>query len=359
VFYNIFKSFFITENGTLLHFAYLLFRSFGALFTSLVMNFLLTSKFIKISAKEQRFQPIRNGWIERHFITKSKTPTMGGLPILISIILSLLLWSDLKNQFVWISIFVMLTFSSIGAIDDLLKIYWKDTDGLSARTRIILQFIIAAFILIWLQLINKSYADTNVTIPFLKIGLNLGLLYWPFATCIIVGSANAVNITDGLDGLVIVPIMMAATALGVLCATAGSKILSAYIKVPHIEGIADLAILSCSIIGSGLAFLWFNIHPAKIFMGDVGSLMLGAILGVMSIMVKHEIFYAIIGMLFVIEALSTIIQVWSWKFRKKPFFLMAPIHHHFEKLGWNEEKIVVRFWIFAVICALIGIAGII
>jgi len=356
-----FIDFFMTKDGNLLHFAYLLFRSFSALFTSLVLNFLFTSKFINILTKKNKFQPIREEGIhlKRHIATKSKTPTMGGFPILISIVLSLLLWANLQNHFIWISIFVIIAFGVVGLIDDLMKVFWKDTMGFKGSIKIVIQFFIAGSVLIWLQLADQSYTETSVMIPFFKTTLNLGIIYLPFAMVIIVGSSNAVNITDGLDGLVIVPIIMAATALGVLCATSGSMVLSEYINVPHIEGIADLAVLSSAIIGSGLAFLWFNIHPAKIFMGDVGSLMLGAVLGVMSIMVKHEIFYAIIGMLFVIEAMSSIIQVASWRlFGKRPF-KMAPIHHHFEKMGWNEEKIVIRFWIFALLCAIIGIAGII
>jgi len=285
---------------------------------------------------------------------------MGGLIMMLSIVLSALLWTNLSIQYIWISLFVMVSFGIIGLLDDIEKVLFKNTQGLRGSIKIIIQFVITIIALLWLQYVNSSYADGWLSLPFVKGGIiDLGVFYLSFAMIIVVGSANAVNITDGLDGLAIVPIMIAAGALGVLAAIVNSETLTKYIMLHHIEGVGEISVIATALIGSGLAFLWYNIHPAKIMMGDVGSLMLGSLLGFIAILVKHELFYAMIGCLFVVEAVSVILQVSSWLIFKKRIFLMAPLHHHFEKLGWSEEAVVIRFWIFSILCSIIAILAII
>lgn len=359
MFYNLLEGFFY-EEGTFQHFAFLGFRSFLALVISFVLGYIFTSSLILWMQKYNLKQPIREEGIKRHVETKKNTPTMGGVIIILSSLVSTLLWGNLTNPFIWIVLLIMLSFGAIGFFDDYMKVRYKNTKGIKGSTRLIIQVLIASLSLAALKFISGIYMEQTVYIPFFKyIVIDLGILYSFLAVFMVVGSANSVNITDGLDGLVTVPVIIALCALGFLAISSGSMTLAEHMNVRHIEGTAELAILCCSLIGSCIAFLWYNIHPAKIFMGDVGSLALGGTLGIMAVIVRHELAFGIIGLLFVIEAVSVILQVGSYKLTGKRIFKMAPIHHHFEKMGWSEETVVIRFWIFALLFALIGMGSII
>jgi len=359
MFYDFLINFFI-ENNSLRHFAFLLLRSALSFGTAFTFTFITTSLFIQHHRKSGSFaQPIRKVGPKTHLVLKIGTPTMGGLLMLCSILISILLWTDLHNIFILVTCFVFITFGIIGLLDDIKKVRRGYSGGISAKFRLFMQFIISLIAILWLTSYSEAHTQNILSLPFFqKIIIDIGWFYIPFALFIIVGSANSVNLTDGLDGLLIVPIMIASCALAAIAAVSGSLVLANYTSIKHIDGVAEIVVLLSSVVGSGIAFLWYNIHPAKIFMGDVGSLSLGGMLGIIAIIVKQELVFGIIGLLFVIEALSVMLQiVWYHRF-KKGLFLMAPIHHHFEKLGWGEEKIVVRFWIFALICAFIGMAGI-
>lgn len=358
--YNLLEGFFYKDEA-FQHFAFLGFRCFLALMTSFIIGYICTSNLIKWMHKKQLKQPIRKEGIIRHLQTKQNTPTMGGLVIVGVALTSTLIWSNFTNLFIWIVLFVMLSYGTIGFVDDYYKIKKKDTGGFKGSYRLILQVLIATICLASLQLISGIYAENTVYIPFFKnIVIDLGFFYAFLAVFMVTGSANSVNITDGLDGLVTVPVIISLCALGYLTVSSGSMVLSGYINVRHIEGTAELAVLCSALIGGCMAFLWYNIHPAKIFMGDVGSLALGGTLGIMAVIVRHELAFGIIGFLFVMEACSVILQVGSFKLLGgKRIFKMAPIHHHFEKSGWSEEAVVIRFWMFSLFCALIGMASII
>jgi phospho-N-acetylmuramoyl-pentapeptide-transferase len=359
MFYDFLIKFFI-EGDALRHFSFLSFRSVLSFCTAFSITFIATSFFIQHHKKYGTFaQPIRKVGPQTHLVKKIGTPTMGGLLMISSLIISILLWNDLTNPFIIITFFIFITFGLIGLLDDIKKVKRGSSGGLSAKLRLFLQFSLALIAIIWLNGQSEIHSATTISLPFFQnVLIDLGVFYIPFALFIIVGTANSVNLTDGLDGLLIVPVMIAACALAVISAASGSLVLSSHISVQHIDGIAELVVLASAVVGSGMAFLWYNIHPAKIFMGDVGSLSLGGMLGMMAVLIKQELVFGIIGFLFVVEALSVILQVfWYQKFKRR-LFLMAPIHHHFEKKGWGEEKIVIRFWIFALICAVIGIAGI-
>ena len=339
-------------------FNYLTFRTGAAILTSLFFSLIFGKIIINSLSKIQPIgQPIRNDGPESHIIKKSGTPTMGGLLIIMSIIVSLILWADLKSNFIWISALSLLSFGTIGFFDDFKKIKSNSSYGLNAKTRIFAQ-IIVSFIIVYLIQINlPSSVNNSISFPFFKnVIIDFGIFYLFIGIFIIIGSANAVNLTDGLDGLAIVPIMIVAMTYSFISYVTGNMIFSDYLHINYITGTGELSVFCGTIIGSALGFLWFNAPPAKVFMGDTGSLALGSSLASTAIIVKHEIVLAIVGGLFVLETLSVIIQVLSFKLTGKRIFMMAPLHHHFEKKGWPESTIVIRFWIITIVLALIGLA---
>ena len=338
-------------------FKYLTFRTGLSVVTSLVVVFSIGGPLINIFARNQITGPIRQDGPIDHIIKKSGTPTMGGIIIIIGMISGTLLWSDLSNIYIWILIFVSLGLGLLGFIDDLLKIKLKNSRGLNSKMKFFGQLVISAIaLLILIKYSNHEYLY-NLYFPFFKnLILEMGLFFIPFALFVIIGSSNAVNLTDGLDGLATVPVMLVALSFTLISYVVGNVIFSEYLQLQYIPDVGEISIFCGSIVGSCLGFLWYNAPPAKIFMGDTGSLSLGGSLAAVAIIVKHEIVLAIIGGLFVLETVSVIIQVISFKLTGKRVFMMAPIHHHFEKKGWAESTIVIRFWIIAIILALIGLA---
>lgn len=339
-------------------FKYITFRSGGAVLTALVISFIIGPACIRwLKSKQGEGQPIRDDGPESHLLTKKGTPTMGGIMILFSVTVSTLLWADISNPYVWIVLFVTAGYGAVGAADDYLKLTKRNTQGLSGKAKLALQFMIAAIAVFWAQQYSPQGYESHLTVPFFKtVLLDLGILFIPFAMLVIVGSSNAVNLTDGLDGLAIGPIMIAAACFALIAYLVGNEVFSTYLQVHNIKGSGELAVFCSALVGAGLGFLWFNAPPAQVFMGDTGSLSFGGAIGMISVIVKHELVLAIIGGLFVIEALSVMMQVASFKLTGKRIFRMAPIHHHYEKLGWSEPTIVIRFWIIAIIFALIGLS---
>lgn len=339
---------------------YITFRTGASLMTAMFVAFVLGPKMINwLRIKQGKGQPIREDGPQGHIIAKAGTPTMGGLLILLSIVISTLLWGDLRSPFLWTVFLVTVGFGLIGFYDDYLKVRRQSHKGFSGKVRLLLEFIIAA-IAVWVLMGAVSPEDgfnTGLAIPLLKdYWINLGLFFIPFGCLVIVGSANAVNLTDGLDGLAIVPVMIASAAFAFIAYLVGNAIFSDYLGVPFVPGSSEVTIFLGAIIGASLGFLWYNAPPAMIFMGDTGSLALGGALGTTAVAIKHEIVLAIIGGLFVLEAVSVIVQVASFKLTGKRVFRMAPIHHHYEQKGWQEPTIVIRFWIISIILALIGLA---
>ena len=338
-------------------FKYLTVRTGLAMFTSMVIVFIVGTPFIKYFSYKQIHNPIRKDGPEEHIIKKIGTPTMGGLLILLGLFSGIFLWGDLLNPFNWFLIFILLSFGLLGAYDDIKKIKTKNSAGLSSKTKLILQIILALVGISILSYLADPVDLKKLYVPFFKdIMINLGWFFIPFYLFVIVGSSNAVNLTDGLDGLATVPVILVAACFAFISYVTGNIVFSEYLQIPYIEGVGEVAIFCGSIIGSCLGFLWFNAPPAKIFMGDTGSLALGGSLGAVSIVTKHEIVLAITGGLFVFEAFSVIVQVISFKLTGKRIFKMAPIHHHFEKKGWHESTVVIRFWIISIILAMIGLA---
>ncbi len=338
-------------------FRYLTFRTGLSLVTSMSIVLIIGGPFIKYFSKKNISDPIRDDGPAEHIIKKVGTPTMGGLLILIGILSSTLLWSDLNNIFIWFLIIVSSSFGILGAIDDFLKIKSENSSGMSPSKKFLLQIILALIAILFLNQFSSHEHLENLYFPFFKnLILNLGIFFIPFYIFIIVGSSNAVNLTDGLDGLATVPVILVATSFAFICYVAGNIIFSDYLQIPYIKNLGEISIFCGSIVGACLGFLWFNAPPAKIFMGDTGSLSLGSSLGAIGILSKHEIVLGIIGGLFVLETASVIIQVISFKLTGKRVFRMAPIHHHFEKKGWAESTVVIRFWIISIILALIGLA---
>ncbi len=338
-------------------FKYLTFRTGLSVMTSLVVVFIIGAPLIKIFSEKMITGPIRQDGPIDHIVKKSGTPTMGGVIIIIGIITSTLLWADLRNIYVWTLIFVSLSLGGLGLLDDTLKIKFKNSSGLKSKYKFLGQLIISLIAL--MILINYSDHEFlyNLYFPFLKnLTWHMGIFFIPVGLFIIIGSSNAVNLTDGLDGLATVPVMLVALSFTLISYIVGNTIFSEYLKIQYIPDVGELSIFCGSIVGACLGFLWYNAPPAKIFMGDTGSLSLGGSLAAVAIIVKHEIVLAIIGGLFVLETVSVIIQVISFKLTGKRIFKMAPIHHHFEKKGWPESTIVIRFWIIAIILALIGLA---
>ncbi|WP_417591702.1 phospho-N-acetylmuramoyl-pentapeptide-transferase [Parasphingorhabdus sp.] len=334
-------------------FRYLSFRSGAAISTSLLIGLLIGPKFINMLRMRQgKGQPIREDGPITH-LKKAGTPTMGGLMILISVVTSLLLWMDLTNMFVWACIFVTLGFGAIGFMDDYDKVRKASHKGVPGRVRLLLEFAVAGFAT-WLIV---QQIGTSLYVPFFNdVQIDLGYFYIPFAMFVIVGAGNAVNLTDGLDGLATMPVVIASAAFLVLVYLSGNAVFSEYLGIPFVRGAGELAIFCACVIGACLAFLWFNAPPAAVFMGDTGSLALGGALGAIAVSIHHEIVLAIVGGLFVLEAVSVIVQVFFFKRTGRRVFRMAPIHHHFEQLGWSESTIVIRFWIISLVLALAGLA---
>ncbi|WP_288486626.1 phospho-N-acetylmuramoyl-pentapeptide-transferase [uncultured Novosphingobium sp.] len=334
-------------------FRYQTFRSGAALMTALVVGLLIGPKFINmLRVRQGKGQPIRLDGPQTH-LAKRGTPTMGGLMILIALVVSMLLWMDLTNPFVWACLAVTVGFGMIGFLDDYDKVTKRHHAGLSSKLRLLLEFLVAgvaAFIIV-------SQLNTNLYVPFLSGRyIPLGPFYYVFAAVVIVGAGNAVNLTDGLDGLATMPVIIAAGTFAIIAYLAGRVDYATYLGIPHVPRAGELAILCTAIMGAGLAFLWFNAPPAAVFMGDTGSLALGGALGAIAVAAHHEIVLAVVGGLFVLEALSVIIQVFFFKRTGRRVFRMAPIHHHFEQLGWAESTVVIRFWIISIVLALLGLS---
>lgn len=338
-------------------FRYITFRAGGAFLTALVFGFIFGRPLINVLRRKQgKGQPIRSDGPEGHF-AKAGTPTMGGLLIVGALTFSTLLWARLDNPFVWMVLFVTLSFAATGFADDYAKVSKQNTSGVSGKVRILLGITIAAIAAYWAAQYHPDDLTNRLAVPIFKDTLiNLGLLFVPFAVIVIVGSANAVNLTDGLDGLAIMPVMIAAGTFGVIAYAVGRVDFTQYLDVHYVPDTGELLIFTMGLIGGGLGFLWYNAPPAAVFMGDTGSLALGGALGAIAVATKHEIVLSIVGGLFVVEALSVIIQVLYFKRTGKRVFLMAPIHHHYEKQGWSEPQIVIRFWIIALILAMVGLA---
>ena len=339
-------------------FRYLTFRTGGAIITALIISFLFGPPLINALKKHQSVgQPIRDAGPEGHLLTKKGTPTMGGFLILLALSLATLLWADLTNDYIWAAMGVTISYGTIGFLDDYLKVIRRDSKGLSAKLKLLLQTAVAlvATFLIMHQL--PQALTSTLAVPFLKnVLLDLGWAFVLFAAVVMVGSSNAVNLTDGLDGLAVVPVMIAAGVFALIAYLVGNSVFSSYLQLHYVPGAGELAIFCGALVGGGLGFLWFNAPPAKIFMGDTGSLSLGGALGAVSVITKHELVLFIVGGLFVLETVSVIVQVVSFKLTGKRIFAMAPLHHHFEKKGWAESTIVIRFWIIASILALAGLA---
>ena len=338
-------------------FRYITFRAGGAFMTALIFGFIFGRPLINVLRRRQgKGQPIRDDGPEGHFV-KAGTPTMGGLLIVGALVTSTLLWARLDNGYVWIVLFVTLAFGLIGFADDFAKVSKQNTKGVPGRVRLLLGFLIAFIATYWASMLHPDELQFRLALPVFKDVLwDMGFFFLPFAMFVIVGAANAVNLTDGLDGLAIMPSMIAAGALGIIAYTVGRVDFSEYLDVHYVPGTGEILIFVAGLIGGGLGFLWYNAPPAAVFMGDTGSLALGGAIGAIGVATKHEIVLGIVGGIFVVEALSVIIQVAYFKRTGKRVFLMAPIHHHYEKKGWAEPTIVIRFWIISLILALIGLA---
>ncbi|MCC6946552.1 MAG: phospho-N-acetylmuramoyl-pentapeptide-transferase [Bradyrhizobiaceae bacterium] len=345
--------------GPLNVFRYITFRTGGAVITALLFVFLFGPMIIRrLRVSQGKGQPIRSDGPQSHLLTKKGTPTMGGLMILSGLVVATLLWANLANAYVWVVLAVTLGFGAIGLADDYLKVkHGSSQGGLSGRLRLGLEAVIAGVAVVVITELDPSAASNALALPFFKdLVINFGWFFIIVGGFVIVGAGNAVNLTDGLDGLAIVPVMIAAATFALIAYLAGNVVFADYLQIRHIAGAGELAIVCGAVIGAGLGFLWFNAPPASIFMGDTGSLALGGLLGTIAVATKHEIALAIIGGLFVLEAVSVIVQVASFKLTGKRIFKMAPIHHHFEQLGWTEAQIVIRFWIIAIVLALLGLS---
>jgi len=339
-------------------FRYLTFRTGGAIMTALLIGFVLGPWLIDwLRSKQREGQPIREDGPESHLLTKKGTPTMGGLLILIALSVSTLLWADLSNSFIWAVLLVTGGFGLLGFADDFLKLTKRNTKGLPGKLKLAGQVAISLFAVLMVQAAMPETLANGLAVPFFKdVLIDLGWFFAPFAIFVMVGASNAVNLTDGLDGLAIVPVMIACLCFALIAYLTGNAVFANYLQINHVPGTGELAVFCGALLGAGLGFLWFNAPPAMVFMGDTGSLSLGGALGTISIVTKHELVLAIIGGLFVLETVSVIVQVASFKLTGKRVFRMAPLHHHFEKKGWAEPTIVIRFWIIAVILALIGLS---
>jgi phospho-N-acetylmuramoyl-pentapeptide-transferase len=339
-------------------FRYITFRTGGAVVTGALFVFLFGPWIIDhLRLRQGKGQPIRTDGPQSHLLTKKGTPTMGGLMILSGLVVGTVLWANPLNPYVWIVLAVTLGFGFVGFYDDYLKVTKQTSSGFGGRIRLAIEAGIALVACYALVRLNRDPSSTALAIPFFKdLVLNFGWFFVIFGAFVIVGAGNAVNLTDGLDGLAIVPVMIATASFGMISYLAGNAIFADYLQIKYVAGTGELAVLCGALLGAGLGFLWFNAPPASIFMGDTGSLALGGMLGSIAVAVKHEIVLAVIGGLFVLEAVSVIVQVVSFKLTGKRIFKMAPIHHHFEQLGWTEPQIVIRFWIISVMLALAGLS---
>ena len=338
-------------------FKYLTVRTGLSMFTAMIVVFIVGNPLINFFSSRKLHDPIRVDGPSEHIVKKIGTPTMGGLMILLGVFSGVLLWGDLLNPYNWFLIYIAATFGLLGAYDDYKKIKKNNSSGVSLKFKIIIQIILALVGIMILYLLSESNELKNLYFPFFKnLVINLGWFFIPFYLFVLVGSSNAVNLTDGLDGLATVPVILVAACFAFISYVTGNIVFSGYLQIPYIEGVGEASIFCGSIIGACLGFLWFNAPPAKIFMGDTGSLALGGSLGAVGIITKHEIVLAITGGLFVLEAVSVIAQVISFKLTGKRIFKMAPIHHHYEKKGWPESTVVIRFWIISIILAMIGLA---
>lgn len=339
-------------------FRYITFRSGGAMLTALTICFVFGGPLITwLKSKQGKGQPIREDGPASHLLTKKGTPTMGGLMILMALFISTLLWADLKNPYIWIVLGVTGAFGFLGFMDDYLKVSKRNTKGVSGKMKLACQFAVSIAACIAISSLATPDKATHLAVPFFKtVLIDLGYFYFVFGMLVLVGASNAVNLTDGLDGLAIGPIMIAASCFALISYLAGNAVFANYLQIHSVPRAGELTVLCAAVLGAGLGFLWFNAPPARVFMGDTGSLSLGGTIGTISVITKHELVLAIIGGLFVIEAVSVILQVASFKTTGKRIFKMAPIHHHFEKVGWSEPTVVIRFWIIAIIFALIGLS---
>jgi phospho-N-acetylmuramoyl-pentapeptide-transferase len=338
-------------------FRYITFRTGGAIFTALLFVLMFGPAIIDLlRVKQGKGQPIRDDGPATHLL-KRGTPTMGGLMILAGVTVSTLLWAQLENGYIWVVLGVALSYGAIGFYDDFLKVTKRTTAGFSGKVRFLLELIVAAIAGFALMKLSPRGLDTDLTFPFFKeLVIDLGPFFVLMAVLVIAGAGNAVNLTDGLDGLAIVPVMIAAATFGVIAYLSGNAKFAGYLQIHHVPGTGELSVICGALIGAGLGFLWFNAPPAMIFMGDTGSLALGGTLGAIAVAIKHEVVLAVVGGLFVLETLSVIIQVLSFKWTGKRVFKMAPLHHHYEQKGWKESTVVIRFWIISVILALIGLS---
>jgi phospho-N-acetylmuramoyl-pentapeptide-transferase len=339
-------------------FRYITFRTGGAMVTAALFVFLFGPWIIDhLRLRQGKGQPIRTDGPQSHLMTKKGTPTMGGLMILSGLLVSTVLWANPLNPYVWIVLAVTLGFGFVGFYDDYLKVTKQSHNGFAGRIRLLIEGVIALAACYALVRLGREPFSTSLALPFFKdVALNFGWFFVLFGAFIMVGAGNAVNLTDGLDGLAIVPVMIAAASFGMIAYLAGNAVFAEYLQINYVAGTGELAVLCGAVIGAGLGFLWFNAPPASIFMGDTGSLALGGMLGSIAVAVKHEIVLAVIGGLFVLEAISVIVQVASFKLTGKRVFRMAPLHHHFEQKGWTEPQIVIRFWIISVMLALAGLS---
>ena len=339
-------------------FRYITFRTGGAIITALLFVFMFGPAIIALlRLKQGKGQPIRTDGPQSHLLTKKGTPTMGGLMIFSGLMVATLLWGNLSNPYVWVVLFVTIGFGLIGFYDDYLKVTKQTHNGLSGKARLAIEALIAGTAAVVIIHVGREPLSSSLAFPFFKdLLLDLGWFFVVLGAFVIVGAGNAVNLTDGLDGLAIVPVMVAAGSFGMISYLSGNVLFADYLQIHYVAGVGELAVICGAIIGAGIGFLWFNAPPAQIFMGDTGSLALGGLLGTIAVATKHEIVLAVIGGLFVLEAVSVIVQVASFKLTGKRVFKMAPIHHHFEQKGWTEPQIVIRFWIIAVVLALIGLS---
>jgi len=337
-------------------FQYLTFRAILGVLTALLVSLLVGPAMIRRLSRYQIGQQIREDGPKSHF-SKAGTPTMGGALILVAIAVATLLWADLRNRYVWVVLLVTLAFGAVGWMDDYKKLVLRNSKGLSARAKYSWQSgagLAAALVLFFSA---QSAVETQLIVPFFKsVALDLGWLFVPLAYFVIVGASNAVNLTDGLDGLAIVPTVMVAGALAVFCHASGNRIFADYLGIPHVPGVGEIGVFCGAMVGAGLGFLWFNAYPAQVFMGDVGALALGAALGAVAVAVRQELVLFVMGGIFVMETLSVILQVASFKLTGRRIFRMAPLHHHFELKGWPEPRVIVRFWIITIILVLVGLA---
>jgi phospho-N-acetylmuramoyl-pentapeptide-transferase len=339
-------------------FRYLTFRTGAAVLTALLVSFVMGPVLIRMLRNRQaNGQPIRDDGPESHIIAKAGTPTMGGFLILLALTVSTLLWADITNGYVWIVLLVALGYGFVGFTDDYLKVTRQSTRGLSARLKLIVEIGIGAAAAVWITRLTREPLAGSLAVPFFKdVLFDLGWMFIPFAIVVMVGTSNSVNLTDGLDGLAIVPIMIVAACFAVISYIVGNAVFAEYLQIHLVPGSGELAVLCGALVGASLGFLWFNAPPAMVFMGDTGSLAAGGTIGAVSIVTKHELVLVIIGGLFVLETVSVIVQVVSFKLTGRRVFRMAPLHHHFEQKGWAESTIVIRFWIIAIVLALIGLA---